>query len=699
LPRSLVPPTTSPPTRTPLPEESDEQHAQVQQEVQSTVETPSEKGPAAACAAVTVDVTDPAPEKEDAPREDAHTPVGRPTAFSVAIAQEPVQEPAEDAAKKTAAEPPTAAGAPAPAPTRLYHAASAPPKMLAAVEGVDALRPAPGEPVDSRLAVRRDAINSGPGDAFTAFLIAADTPSVLQSFKELLATTRTPANAGRMMLEKLRERLLPHLKWRQAQLLNKLHERRESGAYKAAAEATQQGRPVLRTLVMGCGPIGLRCAVEMALLGHSVLALDQRPAFTRLNVLHLWDWVSTDLAELGIKALDPSVFASADFAHVGTSQLQHSLLKIALLLGVQIRLGASVKDLADLRAVEPSNRNRRSLDWPADVRLSLDTHSLKAVRLPPTPQKDGGATFSADVLVDATGSRCPLFNDVGFEQITALKSARALGVVCHFYNGKTAKENALPEANWAQQYHTARFKSLKDRGVDLQNIVYYRSTGAFSSAATHYFVMTADADSLAAMGALRSMDVSPDMLCASANVDRDALRAYVRIAVGEFVPELEHAALVEQQGVQIFDFSERKVSNRASVLLDAKPLGGKRNTQVLVTRVGDALQEPFWPEGLGINRGFLHVMDCADLVQGYAAMLHEHGRLIGGDNATEREEAATSLISRREELFTLVKRVSGTNRLTELKPTLDQRSKPIAYAIDPATRYVHLPRSLPKSSY
>jgi hypothetical protein len=151
--------------------------------------------------------------------------------------------------------------------------------------------------------------------------------------------------------------------------------------------------------------------------------------------------------------------------------------------------------------------------------------------------------------------------------------------------------------------------------------------------------------------------------------------------------------------VQIFDFSERKVSNRASVLLDAKPLGGKRNTQVLVTRVGDALQEPFWPEGLGINRGFLHVMDCADLVQGYAAMLHEHGRLIGGDNATEREEAATSLISRREELFTLVKRVSGTNRLTELKPTLDQRSKPIAYAIDPATRYVHLPRSLPKSSY
>ena len=50
-------------------------------------------------------------------------------------------------------------------------------------------------------------------------------------------------------------------------------------------------------------------------------------------MLHLWEWVEADLVELGIKALDPSVFAAADFSHVGTSQLQCSLLKVALLLG------------------------------------------------------------------------------------------------------------------------------------------------------------------------------------------------------------------------------------------------------------------------------------------------------------------------------------------------------------------------------
>ena len=624
-----------------------------------------------------------------------------------------------------------------PLPARVQRAETAPSNMLAQVTS-SAGPPAAAQP---RLNERRAAIKHGPGEAFTAFLIASDTSSTLQAFKDLLATTDTPPNAGRCMLETLRERLLPHLKWRQLQLLKSLHERKQAGAYGASAAATNNGRPVLRVLVMGCGPVGLRCAVELAMLGHSVLALEQRTAFARLNVLHLWDWVSNDLAELGIKALDPSVFASADYAHVGTSQLQHSLLKIALILGVQIRLGATVSDIADLRAVEPSKR--RSIDWPTDVRQSLDGATPRPLvpmaspapglsRLSimmtggdadgehffdPFPSPDtvpgsvhkgakrlseDGAEFSSDVLVDATGARCGLFGTIGFEQVTALKSQRALGVVCNFINRKTTEENALPEGNWAQQYHTARFGGLRDRGVNLQNLVYYRSTGAFSSEATHYFVMTADADSLKAMGALHTLDVPEAQLCAGSNVDKAKLVEYARIAVAEFVPQLAHAELVESnQGVQIFDFSERKVSNRASVLVDAADLGGAQGQQVLVTRVGDALQEPFWPEGLGINRGFLHVLDCADLVQGYAALLGSHGRKVkaGAAAVAARDADAAALIQRREDLFTLVKRVSGTNRLTELKATRDAKQKALQYSIDPATRYLHLPRSLPASNY
>ena len=86
-------------------------------------------------------------------------------------------------------------------------------------------------------------------------------------------------------------------------------------------------------------------------------------------------------------------------------------------------------------------------------------------------------------------------------------------------------------------------------------------------------------------------------------------------------------------------------------------------------QVGDALQEPFWPEGLGINRGFLHCLDCADLAKGYAAALARHGEgsgegsgegggLGGGAGAA----ALQQLCARREALFTVTKKISGHAR-------------------------------------
>ena len=396
-----------------------------------------------------------------------------------------------------------------------------------------------------------------------------------------------------------------------------------------------------------------------------------------MTLASLNPWAATVVA--GVKILDPSVFASADFSHVGTAQLQHSLLKVGLLLGVRVHLGAALTDLPSLR------------------RLVLDDASARCGAPTGHPSAAGGSPAGAandagfDVLVDATGARCPMFEAVGFEQQTVLKSARALGLVCHFHNGRTPAETRLEESNWAQQFHTAKFRALKaERGVDLQNIVYYRSTGAFSPAATHYFVMTAESDSLLAAGALIAPDPA-DGLCSAPNVRKDRLAAYARAAVGAFVPQLAAAELVPGQ-LQIFDFSERKQSNKASALLSAGAFGGDPAAQVLVTRVGDALQEPFWPEGLGINRGFLHVLDCADLTQGYAALLARHGRLGGSAAPTaERVAECERLVFRREKLFQCVKRVSGSNRLTELKRG--------AWQIDPAQRYVALPADIPRPQY
>ena len=106
---------------------------------------------------------------------------------------------------------------------------------------------------------------------------------------------------------------------------------------------------------------------------------------------------------------------------------------------------------------------------------------------------------------------------------------------------------------------TPRFAGLRARGVNLQNIVYYRSTGAFSSTASHYFVMTAEAESLARMGALRELDGVPESeLCHPRNVDREQLVAYVRLAVAEFVPPLASAELVCEERVGVSEARLRK---------------------------------------------------------------------------------------------------------------------------------------------
>ena len=172
------------------------------------------------------------------------------------------------------------------------------------------------------------------------------------------------------------------------------------------------------------------------------------------------------------------------------------------------------------------------------------------------------------ILIDATGARCPLFESLGFEQLTALKSAQVsrrrftrgrashptnhtphAASSAHFVNGKTRQETQLGESNWASQFHKERFARLKECGVDLQNMVYYRSTGAYSDWATHYFVMTASADSLLQMGALREAAPEGDAskLCSRGNLDVVQLEAFVRRAVGEFVPELEHHEMVPNQ--------------------------------------------------------------------------------------------------------------------------------------------------------
>jgi 2-polyprenyl-6-methoxyphenol hydroxylase-like FAD-dependent oxidoreductase len=50
-----------------------------------------------------------------------------------------------------------------------------------------------------------------------------------------------------------------------------------------------------QVLVAGGGPVGLRAAIELAVLGHSVTVHEPRDVCNRLNVLKLWGETLSDL--------------------------------------------------------------------------------------------------------------------------------------------------------------------------------------------------------------------------------------------------------------------------------------------------------------------------------------------------------------------------------------------------------------------
>ena len=79
--------------------------------------------------------------------------------------------------------------------------------------------------------------------------------------------------------------------------------------------------------------------------------------------------------------------------------------------------------------------------------------------------------------------------------------------------------------------------------------------------------MTTELDALVAAGAVRSTAV-PEPTAAS-NVDTAKLEAYARLAIQAFVPSLSEQPMVPGQ-LALFDFSERKQSNAAALVVGAK---------------------------------------------------------------------------------------------------------------------------------
>lgn len=481
------------------------------------------------------------------------------------------------------------------------------------------------------------ASSESSGEIFNQFVSADSVPAACRTFWQLLsrrpaADCEPEAAGGRPAQQELPYRSLGRLEglpWRARSVWGLLDDRARRPEYAAAPLSRR------RAVVCGAGPCGLRVALELALLGAEVTIVEKRNAAEacgRINRLHLWEWCKQDLLAWGAKIFNPpggTFGGDNDFCHIGIGELQLLLLKPALLLGVRFRFGAEA------------------------ARLDGEGSALIC---------SGGERLGCDMLFVADGANSRLSRMLGLRSVLVGLRGRgsAIGVVANFVNSRDQQQMALRQFSWARQFNLPLFAKLKkETATDLENVVYFKGP------ALHYMVMTPTKRSLVDLGVLRDGRSCGSLLHTS-NVDAGRLSGMVQGIASFFGLPTE---LCEAQGAMIFDFSGvRRLESAATMVAG-----------VFVCAVGDALLEPFWPEGLGILRGFMSAMDAA-----HAAVLACGSAGDAGHSGSAGVEEALVQIGA---TYNILKSVAAQTAAQCLQKDLRQ------YRLAPETRYLWSPSS------
>lgn len=142
---------------------------------------------------------------------------------------------------------------------------------------------------------------------FAQFSEVTELDQIIASFRELCQEAEVDPNSY--------ENVYPALKkcftaWKPVSMWELLDKRACLPEYESGNACRGS-----RVLVIGAGPVGLRMALEAALLGARVDLVEKRSDFSRNNSLHLWPFLITDLRNLGAKKFYGK-FATGSLDHI-----------------------------------------------------------------------------------------------------------------------------------------------------------------------------------------------------------------------------------------------------------------------------------------------------------------------------------------------------------------------------------------------
>eukprot|EP00475_Leptophrys_vorax_P016530 TRINITY_DN2298_c0_g1_i1.p1 TRINITY_DN2298_c0_g1~~TRINITY_DN2298_c0_g1_i1.p1 ORF type:complete len:593 (+),score=158.69 TRINITY_DN2298_c0_g1_i1:56-1834(+) len=499
--------------------------------------------------------------------------------------------------------------------------------------------------------------------AFDKFLAAGEVTDVLSAFYDSLGEHKIGYDAKDPSFYKsFRDDYEPRLSYGAKRIFKTLDEQIQKRC-KLAPEliVPHEKRPFV--LISGAGPCGIRAGIECALMGIHATVIDKRTTFSRANILTLWPGTNADLVSLGAKLFFPDMKTQGGLLHLGTREIQMALLKSALLLGVHFRYGnevesilvpssadskwaavlssqnagkaqqnesadeksSSSEDKAAAEAAVSFKSSLKSADYEVTFKCNMiERPEIDASFFVQTEEQGAGAddekvldAIPFDAFLVAEGEWSRTLRRFGFVKKID-KFAQAIGVVVNLdFDKNNATEKKLKPftaSRYAVDWRDGILGQLDAIGLACENIEYLKGS-------THFIVVTVTKESLLARGVLKQDFAASLELFKADNLDLDAFYAAGR-DIANLVGIPEDTPFCKHNPVQIFDFSSRSrcalpikvLSRRSPFVHDSFVEVDSGQDGPFVLPIGDALLEPFWPQGLGCNRGFHGVFDSVHAI-------------------------------------------------------------------------------------
>jgi len=480
-----------------------------------------------------------------------------------------------------------------------------------------------------------------------------------------------------------------------------------------------------KVCVVGGGPVGIRLAIELKMGGHQVSIFEKRRelrdedgnltqlGFTnRINRPHMWNYVRNDLEKLNGRDLMSReacypVFTEPDTSSIGIDELQCLLLKNALMMGIDIRLGVgyvNAKVEVDKKSCKP-----RWLVEGAYDKLAAEQYGVP----------EGTNTELFDALIGCDGPRSTVreTQQKHFGNIEKRKFMDCVGIVVNVQKLKRKRLIELGFEHGQGPHDMNRTKMVfgpffekikKEANADLENFIYYKASFH------NYIIITPKRQSLIENNLSGKVyHFAAARSGAGQNDEKAKLKAFcTKVLKAGGIPlddQLSNGGFVEPPNdCMAFDFAECW-SMKKSMHFNVPPPDydveqhGEWFGQRLVPFValaGDALLEPFWPMGLGLKRGWQAIMDTCfalDNIYNRTLLCEQIGKDPNNTSWDDHWEALHAQIGENFECCARVKVAEHLGKgeyaddsmvMVQLRKKSKDTTKPtFLVEIDPWTRY------------